>query len=361
MKTQQTIQNQIQSWMKKMKNAMNEENKTVALGLLTLLVTLWVIMYVIPDIFFSLFHTFLGNFILLIGTLLVASNNPKYGIVMVLCIIILYRFSILAANNKEGFSKNNDKKQKHEWSKKSINDFLDYQKTVHPEMVFDMEQIQKQATQEEVDYYMKNKMWPWSEKVIELYKELSERNPYVREDPDASVKYARRIYNQNAILQILSLQTKEGRFLVNGIAVTTEDNRKAERDGAGTYVYSSGLIQPNNDVNTAIIKCGATATDAHTGLIEERIVEKGGEDINMGTNTNSDFFKQKVKESKPISYMDLEKKIPGFTFIDKPCNPCGALDDPPSYQCKYKIELPQNPYESKGISNVWKYLWNMKT
>ena len=359
MKIQQT-QNQIQSWIKKIKNAAtNEENKTIALGLLTLLITLWIIMYVIPDIFVSLFHTFLGNFILLIATLLVASNNPKYGLVMVLCIIVLYRFSSLTANNtnKEGFEKGT---KSNKWSKKSINDFLDYQKTVHPEMVFDMEQIQKQATQEEVDYYMKNKMWPWSEKVIELYKELSERNPYVREDPEASVKYARRIYNQNAILQILSLQTKEGRFLINGIAVTTEDKNKAERDGAGTYVYSSGLIQPNNDVNTSIIKCGATASDAHTGLIEEKVVEKGGEDINMGTNTNSDFFKQKVKQSAPISYMDLEKKIPGFTFIDKPCNPCGALDDPPTYKCKYKIELPHNPYESKGISNVWKYLWSMK-
>jgi hypothetical protein len=205
---------------------------------------------------------------------------------------------------------------------------------------------------------MKYKMWPWSPKVIELYKELSGRNPYVREDPNESVKYARRIYNEKAILQIMSLQTKEGVFLVNGIAVTTEDKSKAERDGAGDYVYSSGLITPNNDINTTIIKCGATATDAHTGLIEERIVEKGGEDIQVSTGLGN-FFKQKVKESKPISYMDLEKKIPGFTFIDKPCNPCGALDDPPTYKCKYKIELPHNSYEPKGISNVWKYLWKI--
>lgn len=353
---QKQRQTQIQEWIKKFKNLMNEENQTMALGLLTLLVALWIIMYVIPDIFFSLFHTFLGNFILLIATILVGSKNVIYGLIMAFCIIILYRFSVLTNKNtspsiKEGFT----------WSKKSINDFLDYQKTVHPEMVFDMEQIQKQATQEEVDYYMKNKMWPWSPEVIALYKENVGRNPYVRDDPEAAVKYARRIYNQQAILQILSLQTKEGQFLVNGIAVTTEDKNKAERDGAGTYVYSSGLISPNKDINTTIIKCGATATDAHTGLIEEKIVEKGGEDINMGvTKGMGDFFKQKVKQSTPISYMDLEKKIPGFTFIDKPCNPCGALDDPPTYKCKYKLELPREQYESKDISNVWKYLWNMK-
>lgn len=346
-------QPQLEEWIKKLKikNILNEENKTIALGLLTIIIGLWTIMYLIPDIFFSLFHTFLGNIILLIGTILVTSNNMVYGFIMLVSIIILYRFSILT-KTKEGFSTST-------WSKKSINDFLDYQKTMRPEMVFDIEQIQKQTTQKDVDYYMKYKMWPWSPKVIALYKENVGRNPFVREDPDAAVKYARRIYNENAILQILSLQTKEGRFLVDGIAITTEDKNKANRDGAGMYVYSSGLIRPDNDVNTTIIKCGATATDAHTGLIEEKVLEKGGEDIEMGIGM-SNFFKQKVKESTPISYMDLEKKIPGFQFIDKPCNPCGALDDPPTYKCKYKIELPYNSYEPKGISNVWKYLWNIK-
>ena len=47
-------------------------------------------------------------------------------------------------------------------------------------------------------------MWPWSQEVIDLYTDAVNRNTFIRTYSGDSVNYARKIYNQNAILQLLS-------------------------------------------------------------------------------------------------------------------------------------------------------------
>jgi hypothetical protein len=178
--------------MKELKNLFNQDNKTILIGLLSVLVVMWMILYVIPNFLVSLFNTILGNLILLISLILVTSQDIKYGIALAILFVVLYRFS----HFKEGFT----------WSEESGRKFIELQNSINPHVIFDTRQIQKQASQEELDYFLKNSMWPWSKDVEDLYKELLEKNTYVRLNSEDAINEARTKYNQTIIMKILSSQ-----------------------------------------------------------------------------------------------------------------------------------------------------------
>ena len=75
------------------KKIFNKENRTLIIGLLSVFIVLWIILYVIPDLFASLFYSILGNFILLIAVILLSSYNTNWGLLLALFIVILFRFS----------------------------------------------------------------------------------------------------------------------------------------------------------------------------------------------------------------------------------------------------------------------------
>ena len=153
--------------MKLIKNIFNENNKVRIFGLLTILILLWVVLYLIPDFLVLLFNTFLGNLILITITILTLFYNIKYGIFIGLVLIIMYRFSHVTKTN-EGFT----------WSKESEQNFILTQSSMNPQNIFDTSMIQ--ASQEEVDYFNENKVWPWSQKTKELYVNALNTNPYIR-------------------------------------------------------------------------------------------------------------------------------------------------------------------------------------
>ena len=134
------------------------------------------------------------------------------------------------------------------------------QNTLNPHVVFDTNKIQQQASQEEVDYFLQNQMWPWSQEVQELYKESVMNNQYVQINPADAVNEARQIYNQQIILEIISWQKKEGQFLLNGVIVNDASgadpsgNVPQSRNGAGSYAFNSGLISTENNPNIKVIK-----------------------------------------------------------------------------------------------------------
>jgi len=68
------------------------------------------------------------------------------------------------------------------------------------------------------------------------------------------------------------------------------------------------------------------------------------------------FGEQKSKIT-PVDYKNLEKIIPGFTFLNGPCNPCGALNENPDYSCPFRLKVENKP---PFISGVWQYLWGVK-
>lgn len=315
----------------KIKNILNDENKTKVIGLLTILIACWLILYLIPELFISLFNTLLGNLILIVTFLLVFMNNRTYGLITGLIFLLLFRFSQLLLHKKEGFTENSEK------------DFLSIQNTINPQKVFDMNVINKQASQEELNYFNKHGMWPWSQKVIELYKEAVAKNPYIRTDPSDAVNYARRIYNEAAIIRILTYETKEGQFLINGVLVKDPSGNKIEElpSGFGNFPYESGLIGNRSD---NIIKCNLKSDDSIPTLVKITFSGKGG------------VFNEQITKASPVDYNNLETIIPGFKFLNSPCNPCGSMAATPDYSCAYRLKVKNKP---PFISNVWQYLWNI--
>jgi hypothetical protein len=288
---------------KNIKKIMNEENRTKVIGLLTILIALWLVFYFIPQIFASLFNTLLGNLILILATILTLSYNLRYGLMLFLILIILYRFSTLVKVNKESFTD------------QSLQDFLLIQNTINRQKIFDTDILQTQATQEELDYFNSHGMWPWSDSTIDLYISLTNKNPYIRTYSKDGVNYARTIYNEKAILELLSNQTNEGLFKINGVQVEGDKPNTKEQlpDGFGSFPYTSGLME---DKRKDVIKCNLDTQQ----LERTRYNGRGG------------IFGEQLTEVSPVDYNDLPKAVPGFSFLSEPCNPCSS-----DSKCQFKL------------------------
>ena len=333
---------------------LNDENKTKILGLLTILILLWLLLYFIPEVFVSLFNTLLGNLILVISLLLVYMNNRLYGLGVGLIMIILYRFFKLS-KVKESFTMNitgtfniqdteqEEKQKKEEERKIQEQQFLLIQNTLNRNTIFDINIIRSQASQKELEYFNKNGKWPWSKEVIELYQEAIRRNPYVRTVPEQATNYARTIYNEAAIVRLLSYETKEGQFLLNGILIKDPSGNKMEElpSGFGNFPYEAGLLENRTD---DIIKCNIK-NENNPFLERIRYTGKGW------------IYGEQTQQVTPVNYNDLEKIIPGFSFVNKPCNPCGNIAANPDYSCAFNLKVKDKP---SFISNIWKYIWKIQ-
>jgi len=319
------------------------DNELLIIGLIAILIAIWTMLYLIPNIFVNLFNTILGKTILILFVILVSFKNLYYGMILLCAFIIIYRFLSLSmysyTKQKEGFT----------WNQESTNKFLEIQKLINPEIVFNTPEIQKQATQEQVNYFNQHGHWPWSEQVKNLYKEALNKNPYIRTSPEDAINTISTIYNEQAILQMLSWQAKEGQFLLNGVSINTGKSNPYEDlpSGWGDYAYNSKQISKNNN----IIKCGYNKNDDTSGnksgeLSLQEIEHRG----------NDGILYNHVKKITPVDYNNLENLIPGFSFLKGPCDPCKALNNPPNYNCPFELNIRD---EKKGVSTTWKYLWGL--
>jgi len=309
---------------------MNPENELLLIGLISIFLTIWIILYAIPGLLYNLFNTILGKLILLLLVILISYKNIKYGIILFLILIIVYRF---ISYTKEGFT----------WEESQINKFLEIQKSINPGVVFDSSEVQKQASPEEVNYFIKNGHWKWSKETEDLYVETLYNNPYVRTDPQTALETMRTIYNENAILQLLSWQAKEGQFLRNGVSIRGGEINKYQAlpNGWGDYAFNSGQISKTDNV----IKCGTNKNDGKLSLQQILYMGNGG------------ILYEHVKKIIPVDFNNLEKLIPGFKFLKTPCNPCMALEDPANYDCPFQLDISGS---ETGVSPIWKYLWFKK-
>ena len=299
--------------------------------------------------------------------------SKQYLRAMVSCLAIIVVWQLISIY-EEGFTVESTKQ------------FLNLQKTINPHKNFDMDAISKQATQEEMDYYLKHQMWPWSTELKKMYKSAIESNPYVRIDTKLGVDQARILYNESIMWQILSWQTKEGQFLLNGVIVK-DPSANQFPSGFGDFPYSSELTKERHDV----VKCETN----------------GGENVLMRTrNVGIDQNGAYITKQFPVDLDTLDKLIPGFsstlstfgksgaksdlsfgstfpkggqsgaksdlsfgsTFSkggfgstfrkggkDGKCNPCVALNDPPDYSCPFNLDIMG---VKPGVSSVWSKLWS---
>ena len=71
----------------------DEKNRNLIVGLFSLLVVLWLVMFAVPDLFINLFDTVLGNLILIGFIILAGMNNMLMGLGLAVIFVILFRFS----------------------------------------------------------------------------------------------------------------------------------------------------------------------------------------------------------------------------------------------------------------------------
>jgi hypothetical protein len=149
---------------------------------------------------------------------------------------------------------------------------------------------------------------------------------------------------------MLSWQAKEGQFLLNGVSINTNKKNPYEDlpNGWGDYAFNSKQISKNNNV----IKCGYKKNDNNS---DKNIQDQELSLQEIEYRGNDGILYNHVKKITPVDYNNLERLIPGFTFLKGPCNPCEALKNPPNYNCPFELNIRGT---KKGVSPIWDYLWN---
>jgi hypothetical protein len=82
----------------------NKHVFTILVGLLSILISLWLILYALPGLFASFFNTILGNIILLVSVILVGTKDVKLAVGLLVLFIFLFKFSHYTKEGL-GFSK----------------------------------------------------------------------------------------------------------------------------------------------------------------------------------------------------------------------------------------------------------------
>lgn len=72
---------------------LSRKNVNLVVGLITLLIVLWIVMFAVPGLFVSLFDTSLGNLILIAFIFLATMYNINLAVGLAIVFIVLWRFS----------------------------------------------------------------------------------------------------------------------------------------------------------------------------------------------------------------------------------------------------------------------------
>ena len=72
---------------------MDQKKQNLIVGLFSLLVVLWLVMFAVPELFVNLFDTPLGNLILIAFIVLAGMHSIIMGVGLAIIFVILFRFS----------------------------------------------------------------------------------------------------------------------------------------------------------------------------------------------------------------------------------------------------------------------------
>lgn len=240
----------------------------------------------------------------------------SYDIVIIIVLIIVIVIFNSYTKTKEGF--NNQL-----WSKDLINRFVNYQKTVNENKNdYNLHILQQQVTPQEAEEYLKNGHWDWPDDLKKDYIRKVWSNTMIKIYPPYALSYAMKVYNPNAARQLLAWNTKEGQFLLYGADLGVTDG------------------MPKDVHNT--LKC--STDDDGNSMMEKKIY--------TGMNLWNGYMNTKMTKVEPA---DIPNIMPGFSFVNEPCDPCVALNYPGDYSCPFRLNVKGN----NTISNVWKNLWGI--
>ena len=305
----------------KLDGLLKSDNINLIIGILVVVTLLWAIFDAIPSLISSLFHTFLGNIILVFCAIFTGMVNPYAGILAFAVFVILYQITHAQyAQSKEGFTSSQ------KWSPKTVSDFLKFQQVTFPNTQFNMNIIQDQASEKEAQELIKTGIWKWSKETQDLYKTAVSNNDFIKIDPGIALDEAMKLYNETAARLILSWNTKEGDLLLSGIDLGASKYEPLFiKDPKHDYIRC--VADKNN--NFAMEKTSYFDTDYFSGLFNIK--------------------REKIQDS------DIPAQISGFQFIGKSCNPCGPLNNEPDYTCPFKLNIKAD----NMVSPVWNTLWKL--
>ena len=255
-------------------------------------------------------------------------SNAYKIICVVIIAIIIYVIGSFVFNNdvKEGFV----------WSRDLISRFTKYQDSVNlNDNQYNLAILQQQASPEEVEQLLKNGHWSWSDDIKNLYLKGVWQNPIIKFYPEHALIYAMRLYNEQSAKQLLSWNTKEGEFLLYGGTNTNDKNKN--------------IIKCSDDANPVLQKTTyppLEKIEGKWGLYQEK-----GESFPSSKYSNNTWIGTKVD----IANENIPNEMPGFTFINKPCNPCSVLNETPDYSCAFKLNVDGD----NETSDIWKKLWGL--
>lgn len=232
-------------------------------------------------------------------------NNQRLFLIFILSIIsfIYYYFGFHEIKNYvvELFTNQNQNQnnKNYPWSEDLRQRFLKYQNTMsHNDYTYNLEMLQQQVTTQEVEEYLKIGHWNWDKNLKKLYLDKVQSSTLVNIVPKVSLDYAMKMYTPDAVKQLLAWNYKEGEFLLYGA----------------------------KDVNQNIVKCSA---DDQTFLTSDG--------------------KNKINDE------DIPNVVPGFSFINEPCNPCVAINNLSNTKCAFKLNIEGDD----TISEIWKRIWKL--
>jgi energy-coupling factor transporter transmembrane protein EcfT len=304
-----------------------KQNWFQGLFILICLIVIAVFMFIKPSYFRYLFNTFFG-FLVLVALLIFSWFINKTWFLGLFAIIFII-YAAFHMGEKEGMVSNYQTDSESysvyvasTWPQELIEQFIKYQQTINPNVRFDMNILQQQATPQEAQQLINNGKWPWSTNVQDIYKQAISQNSVLNISTLHSLEQAQTIYCQTAIEQLLSWNTKEGNFLLTGL----------------TIGHSKRV--PKNVNNVA--RCGL---DYSGNMVLEKVIYKGYN----GINGNLESKVQTIPNS------EIPNVVNGFNFLNGECNPCVALQDPPNYTCPFSL----NTGNGNAPSPIWSHLWGL--
>lgn len=315
--------------MTKTKTKISTKTNQLFIGIYIFLFFFFILgLYLSPKTIQFLFTSLFGVGILIFIIAFITWMIPPLGFGLLMVFIVLYLS--ISLSTKESFQNggadeiNSLNEQnivlKNGWTKELYVNFLKHQSSYNPMYHFDMNIIQQQVTPQEVTAYLQTGQWDWSPEVTDIYRSNIETDPYVSSNPNAAVNNARKIYNETAIKEILAWDSKEGRFILNGVSIGNTPN------------------VPANMNNT--IRCSKEGTPIQMTYLKAKGYADG-------------YTVQHYSEVEPNTLPTL---IDGFTFLKEPCNPCSILnEDILTYNCPFSLNIG----DGGSVSAIWEYLWDI--
>ena len=283
------------------KNIGKSNTNTLFIFITSTAILFSLLIYLKPKWFLFLFSNILGQISLVLAIIgLLYIKEYKLAIGLSCIFILLYQAFKISEdtidkkiNTKEGFTTNNGST----WSQDVVNRFLKFENSFYPTLDINLNMLMSQTTEEEVEYLMTNHKWPWSDELKVEYIKAMSRNKIIKSYPPGNnLIEAQKVYNENAMRQMLFWNTKEGDFVLNGVSVGTE----------------------------TVIKC--------TNDTLQKIQFNGYDPI----------YGNVLTSNSTINTGDIEREVPGFKFIDGSgqCNPCTNLTEAGS--CRFSVSQVTN-------------------